>query len=448
MRIGSKAQLFAAMALLALGLVPWARAQVPGQPSAASSVGCTAATTATASTCVKRNANANAFSNNILGNATSTVSAGGTTVLTAASAKYQVLTGSSSQTYQLPDATTLSLGPWFVFNNNSSGSLVINNAGSSAIYTVPAGGVVQCGPTSIATSNGTWDCHGYFPSTVTWGSGTTGLVFNTALSTTPAINAGAASSTNPVFRPQRGTTNVGYSGDSTHLYGVVGGAAAWTLTATGATLSGVSQQNTFTATGNGQQNTINFNTNDSGGAANNWQIGTGITENSVFQLYYPGLGNVLHLTNTGGVYADNAATSAATQTGYWCYDANKQLIADSTACLTSSRRFKEQIASIAPRDALAEVLRLRPVSFRYKPSFNGALESNPNFNGQQVGFIAEEVAQTDKRLIQWDEQTGTGKTPHGVRYENAVALLAGAIQAQQAEIKALRQELRAMRKAR
>lgn len=198
-----------------------------------SPAGCYGTTSATAAACVKRDGNANAFSNNSLQNATLTTAAAGTTVLTAASSRYQALTGSTTQTYQLPDATTLSLGPWFAFNNNSSGTLSIVNAGSGAVATVPAGGVTQCGPTSISTANGTWDCHAYVPSTASWGTGTTGLQMNNVLSTSPQIGAGAASSTSPVFIPQRGSATTGFSGDSTHTYSVVAGATASTTDATG-----------------------------------------------------------------------------------------------------------------------------------------------------------------------------------------------------------------------
>lgn len=169
--------------------------------------------------------NNNLFANNLLANATSTVSAGGTTILTVASSRYQALTGSSNQTYQLPDATTLSVGPWFNFNNNSSGSLIITNAGGSTIYTVPAGGIAQVGPTSIATSNGTWDVHEFIPSTVTWGTGASGLIFNTALSTTPQIMAGASSVTAPSFIPQRTASTTGFGGDGTNLFATIGGTA-------------------------------------------------------------------------------------------------------------------------------------------------------------------------------------------------------------------------------
>lgn len=177
-------------------------------------------------------ANNNILVNNYIASATTTTSAGGTTTLTAASARTQVLTGSSSQTYKLPDATTLQIEMAFVFNNNSSGSLIIQNNGGSALYTVPGGGLVQAAPTGISTTNGTWDFHPWAPGTVTWGSGSNGLVMNSALSTTPSISSGTPSSTVPAFIPQRGSSTTGFSGDSTHLYGIIGGVAGLTLTST------------------------------------------------------------------------------------------------------------------------------------------------------------------------------------------------------------------------
>jgi hypothetical protein len=71
---------------------------------------------------------------------------------------------------------------------------------------------------------------------------------------------------------------------------------------------------------------------------------------------------------------------------------------------------------------------LTPVSFQYTPQYNGALQSDPNFNGTYVGFIAEDVAKTDPRLITVDATGTTPSAPHGVRYENITAILAGAIQ--------------------
>ena len=186
-----------------------------------------------ASSLVQRDANQNISVNNAFLNFTSVVSAGTTTTLTVASSYYQNLTGSSNQTFQLPDATTMpKAGSPFVFNNNSSGSLIVVNAAASSLYTVPAGGWIQCNLLDNSTANGVWDFHSSAPSTVTWGSGATGLVFNTALTTTPSINAGISSATNPSFIPQRGNSTNGYGGDSTKLYGIIGGAAAFTASST------------------------------------------------------------------------------------------------------------------------------------------------------------------------------------------------------------------------
>jgi hypothetical protein len=202
--------------------------------------------TSTVSSLVQRDANQNIFSNNYFSNTNSVTSAGATTILTAANGRDQILTGSSSQTYQLPDATTLSVSSIFNFNNNSSGSLIIVNAGSSAQYTVPAGGYVECKLTNNGSVNGVWDFHPIPPLTVTWGSGTTGFVMNTALTTSPSVSAGISSATAPSFIPQRGSATTGYGGDSTHLYGIVGGVNVLTASTVGLS---VPTDNALTAAG-------------------------------------------------------------------------------------------------------------------------------------------------------------------------------------------------------
>ena len=123
-----------------------------------------------ANSVVLRDANQNTSLNNIFRNITSTVSAAGTTVLTAASSFTQVLTGTLAQTYQLPDATTLTNGASFQFNNNSTGALSIVNNGSGPVATVPAGGATQLFLTSTSTANGTWDTHGFIPENILWGT--------------------------------------------------------------------------------------------------------------------------------------------------------------------------------------------------------------------------------------------------------------------------------------
>jgi hypothetical protein len=141
-----------------------------------------------ANSVVLRDANQNTSLNNIFRNTTSTVSAAGTTVLTAASSFTQVLTGTTTQTYQLPDATTLANGASFQFNNNSTGALSIVNNGSGAVATVAAGGASQIFLTSTSTANGTWDVHGFIPENILWG--TNSLYLNSDVITGGTWNGG------------------------------------------------------------------------------------------------------------------------------------------------------------------------------------------------------------------------------------------------------------------
>ena len=141
-----------------------------------------------ANSVVLRDANQNTSLNNIFRNTTSTVSAAGTTVLTAASSFTQVLTGTTTQTYQLPDATTLANGASFQFNNNSTGALSIVNNGSVAVATVAAGGAAQIFLTSTSTANGTWDVHGFIPENILWG--TNSLYLNNDVITGGTWNGG------------------------------------------------------------------------------------------------------------------------------------------------------------------------------------------------------------------------------------------------------------------
>jgi len=153
------------------------------------SYGGTGVTTSSgANSVVLRDANQNTSLNNIFRNTTSTVSAAGTTVLTAASSFTQVLTGTTTQTYQLPDATTLANGASFQFNNNSTGLLTIVNNSSGAVATVAAGGASQIFLTSTSTANGTWDVHGFIPENILWG--TNSLYLNSDVITGGTWNGG------------------------------------------------------------------------------------------------------------------------------------------------------------------------------------------------------------------------------------------------------------------
>lgn len=128
-----------------------------------------------ANTVAKRDSGGNIAANNLYLRSTSTVSAGTTTTLFASSARTQVLTGTTTQTYKLPDATTLSDNAVFEFNNNSTGNLFIVDNGSNALFTFPAGSFVRVNCLSTATSNGVWEAHYLLPHSIT--AGTAGLNF-------------------------------------------------------------------------------------------------------------------------------------------------------------------------------------------------------------------------------------------------------------------------------
>jgi hypothetical protein len=131
-----------------------------------------------ASSVVLRDANQNVVFNNFIQGTALTTAAAGTTVLTVASARTQILVGSTTQTYQLPDATTLALGQSFIFVNNSSGNLTVQNAASALLDVIPSGGVGQLGAVSIATVAGTWGVYSFLPGSYDFNN--TSATFNNA----------------------------------------------------------------------------------------------------------------------------------------------------------------------------------------------------------------------------------------------------------------------------
>jgi hypothetical protein len=100
--------------------------------------------------------------------------------------------------------------------------------------------------------------------------------------------------------------------------------------------------------------------------------------------------------------------------------------------VNSSRRFKEDIQDMG--DASQRLMRLRPVTFRYRQAFNDG--SKPI----QFGLIAEEVADTFPELAVHD---GTG-TVMSVHYETLNVLLLNELQRQQRRVQDLEEELRAL----
>ena len=185
-----------------------------------------------ANSVVLRDSNQNVFANNFIPNTTTTVASSTPINLTVASAQYQIVTGSvTSQTFNMPDATTLTVGDTYYFNNNITYSSVQINAhdGSTSLLALQAGGAAHLILLTNSTSNGTWDVHSYIPSTVSWGTAT--LNFNSSSS----ISGSVSWQGNVISATYGGT---GEAGTLTGiLYG--NGTSAHTVATTAQLLSGI-----------------------------------------------------------------------------------------------------------------------------------------------------------------------------------------------------------------
>jgi hypothetical protein len=99
--------------------------------------------------------------------------AGTTTTLTSSSTPNWVVTGSGGQTFKLPDATTLSPGILYTFNNNqSSGAITVVNNSSTTVATIQSGGFITISLLTNSIAAGTWDYHFGAPANVSWSTNT------------------------------------------------------------------------------------------------------------------------------------------------------------------------------------------------------------------------------------------------------------------------------------
>ena len=85
---------------------------------------------------------------------------------------------------------------------------------------------------------------------------------------------------------------------------------------------------------------------------------------------------------------------------------------------SSSIRWKENVSTL--KDSLNRVSKLRGVQYNWKARYRKDGETSKT----EIGFIAEEVAQVAPEMVEWEVE---GKTPSGVRYDRATALLTEAM---------------------
>jgi hypothetical protein len=141
------------------------------------------------------------------------------------------------------------------------------------------------------------------------------------------------------------------------------------------------------------------------------------------------------------VFIDGITTSSGLQTAVLCQSSGGEMIADSVACLASSGRFKQDVKPLMV--GLDEVMRLRPVSYRYKQE--GIFAHNANYLRERIGFIAEDVQQIEPRVVGYEAD---GKTARTVSYETMVPLLVKSIQELKGEVDTLKAEIQSLKQPR
>jgi len=117
----------------------------------------TATPNATPSTIVERDANGNTKVNTLVENFSTTVTAAGTTTLTASSSPIQQFTGTTTQTVKLPNATTLSIGYQITVLNRSTGVVTVNDNSNGLVQNISAGAQTTFTVTNIGSAAGVWD---------------------------------------------------------------------------------------------------------------------------------------------------------------------------------------------------------------------------------------------------------------------------------------------------
>ena len=120
-----------------------------------------------------------------------TVTAGGTTTLTATSAQNQFFTGTTTQTVALPVASTLVVGDQYHIENNSTGNITVNSSGGNLVVTVLPGTAVDvlC-VTASGTTAASWDAEYVGFATAT---GTGSVVLSTSPQLTTSVTTNSTS---------------------------------------------------------------------------------------------------------------------------------------------------------------------------------------------------------------------------------------------------------------
>jgi len=109
-----------------------------------------------ANSVVLRDSNGNIVWNNEAPGYTNTVTAAGTTTLTASATRYQHFSGTSTQTLKLPDETTIPTAMGYIVDNDSTGNVTVQDSAGNTLATAVPGGAGWIYSLSNASATGNW----------------------------------------------------------------------------------------------------------------------------------------------------------------------------------------------------------------------------------------------------------------------------------------------------
>ena len=115
-------------------------------------------------------ANGNVSANNFLGGFTNTIASSSAYNMIASATYWQKISGTTNQIINLPDATTLSRGTTYLFDNDSTGNVMIQSNTGSSVENVVPGATVLIYLEDNSTANGSWGAYAWLPGTVSWGT--------------------------------------------------------------------------------------------------------------------------------------------------------------------------------------------------------------------------------------------------------------------------------------
>ena len=160
-----------------------------------------------ANSVVLRDTNQNVVFNNYAPGLTPTSTASGTTTLSVSSSHFQRFTGTLNQTVKLPDETTVPAGQAYVIDNDSTGTITLQDSAGGSLGNIVPGmaGYLYNENNSAATGN--WSGYMYVPGAgpggqITWG--------------TSGLSMGNQTITNSIWNGS--TINVAYGGTNNTTY--------------------------------------------------------------------------------------------------------------------------------------------------------------------------------------------------------------------------------------